>query len=893
MSSQDTNASGHRRTKSAGDNNQSSSALAFGHSRVQSTDNSQTRPALVGLGLSSVELEGDLEPSVARSQAGIPSLWSSQDGPRQSASGHQDDDALVSARIRRLSRASAAEQATAFGTLVPGPSHLATIVSTPTNIMHGLTDQEATVQRSVAGMYTALPEHAQFLGRCGEREGVHFEHLNPHTHAGMGQEMYSRGLEEEDLDGEPDRLAAFDIGITDADFVADQSQIWDDAVATAASRKQAEEQTERAARMKGIAMMNHGQERARRLTELHGGDPFIDSRAPLFNFPPPPPDFRVLRSRPRYEEGLVSGRAAFCTPGPSNSNRGTHQRVPLGNIALGAQSFLPQGVDNCGGILDGGSPSIYSVETRHWPGQAAVVGGGPATSTFDSLGGYPPQAPIFSGNQSRNLSSSEVRVKSGSATNELKVSRKGKEKEGETVVRASSVSSESLLSTNTKENQNHGSIKIYEDDLVQDFGPANNKGKMSEHLPVVQMGDTAVESISETPALPEGEEIRRNPRMVLPWESPSAPRPPQLSPAGAPSLGPTAVPLGVSTEVALMAYESYNTGIKGPKTTSLRAKSGLRGWVAGVKGMIKPSLMKEKRSTALSATSVSVVPEREGSVGSGLRSSTAGYLAGFSSKPRHGSGVTRWPGRVSSLAAHLSTLDSPSFWHAKNKPLPSAPADDAHFSPYENDNESGVRFAENPTASIVAAAQFKNAQLVAALKRANAKCQEAESRAAELSHNLLSANAENEALTHQVRALRNRITDMEIESDFFEENLEAAVRAERSNAHHEIQRLAQRNAIARAELDGMSQQNTLLNRELGYHQGIIAELRLQLGQQPRQQEPAANEGHVPYFRRPDLRHGRGVFHPLSSANLPVGPGHPSFSPTPGPRRPRVQKPGSE
>jgi len=927
MSSQDINSSGHRRTKSAGDNNQSSSALAFGHSPVQSTDNSLARPGFIGLGLSSVDLEGDQKPNVARSQAGIPAQRSSQDGPGQSASGHQGDDALVSAGIRRLSRASAAEQATAFGTLVPGPSRLATIVSTPANIMHGLTDQEATVRRSVSGSYTALPEHAQLQGRHEEREDAQSEHLNPHTPVGMGQEMYGRGSEEDDLDEEPNRLEAFGIdqqgrilltrGITGADFVADQAQIWDDAVATSASRKQRKEEEEgiaaegshrrfkgavqlprletAAARMKSIAMMNRAQERARRLTELHGGDPFLDSRAPPFDFPALAPASQVPVSRPRHQEGLVSGRS-FCTPGPSNSNVVTHQRVPLADIALGSQPFLPQAVDNRGGILDGRSPSIYSVETGHWPGQAAAVDGGPATAKFDSVGGYPEQSPFFSGNQSRNPSSSEVRVKSGSAPNEFKVSRKGKGKEGETVVKASSASSESLLSTSTKENR--GSGMIHDDNLVQGFGSASNKGKgkMTEYLPVVQVGDTAVESISETPALPEGEDVRRNPRLALPWESPSAPRPPPLSPAAeAPSPGPTSFPLGVSTDVALMAYENYDAGIEGPKTIGLKVKGGLRGWVAGVKGKIKPSLTKEKRPTAPSAASVSVVPEEEeGPLGSRLRDSTAEFLAGFSSKPRHGSVVTRWPGRVSSLAAHSSTLDSPSLWHAKNKPLPSAPIDRGHFSPYENDSECGVRFAEDRTVSGAATAQFEKATLVAALKRANIKCQEAESRAGELEHNLLSANAENEALRRQVWVLGNRITEMEVDSDHFEEDLEAAVMAERRDMGHEIARLAQLNAIARAELDGISQKNVLLNRDLGYHLGTIAELRLQLGQQPQQQEPVANEEHIPYFRRPDLRHKHmGVFHPLSSARVPVGPGHPNFSPTLAPRRPRVKKSGSD
>jgi hypothetical protein len=124
--------------------------------------------------------------------------------------------------------------------------------------------------------------------------------------------------------------------------------------------------------------------------------------------------------------------------------------------------------------------------------------------------------------------------------------------------------------------------------------------------------------------------------------------------------------------------------------------------------------------------------------------------------------------------------------------------------------------------------------------------------------------------------------------------MEAAVMAERRDMGQEIGRLTHLNEIARAELDGISQKNVLLNRDLGYHLGTIAELRLQLGQQPQQQEGVADEGHVPYFCRPDLRHKHmGVFHPLSSARLPVGPGHPNFSPTLAPRCPRVKKPSPD
>lgn len=125
-----------------------------------------------------------LESRAALSQASVPVL-AGQSAPGQFGVGPH-------AGFQRPSRTSAAEQASAFGTVVPGPSRRATVVSTPAGNLRGPAD----VRRPrVAGSYVALLDHHQSEDHHEEREGAHPGYPNPQIPLGMSQEAYERACD--------------------------------------------------------------------------------------------------------------------------------------------------------------------------------------------------------------------------------------------------------------------------------------------------------------------------------------------------------------------------------------------------------------------------------------------------------------------------------------------------------------------------------------------------------------------------------------------------------------------------------------------------------------------------------------------------------------------------
>ncbi|OBT68286.1 hypothetical protein VE03_02395 [Pseudogymnoascus sp. 23342-1-I1] len=95
-------------------------------------------------------------------------------------------------RPRGASHVSAIEQASAFGNVVPGPSHRARFVSVPAG-GPGAVDLQAHVRRPRAdiGSYVDSPGHGPFLGASRvESQGAHAEHPSPSTPEGMTREMY-------------------------------------------------------------------------------------------------------------------------------------------------------------------------------------------------------------------------------------------------------------------------------------------------------------------------------------------------------------------------------------------------------------------------------------------------------------------------------------------------------------------------------------------------------------------------------------------------------------------------------------------------------------------------------------------------------------------------------
>lgn len=96
-------------------------------------------------------------------------------------------------RARGNSQASAIEQASAFGNVVPGPSHRPTLVSIPAG-GSGAGDHQAhhiRTPRAAIGSYIDSPGHGPYPGaRRVESQGAHTEYPSPSTPEGMTREMY-------------------------------------------------------------------------------------------------------------------------------------------------------------------------------------------------------------------------------------------------------------------------------------------------------------------------------------------------------------------------------------------------------------------------------------------------------------------------------------------------------------------------------------------------------------------------------------------------------------------------------------------------------------------------------------------------------------------------------
>ncbi|OBT46896.1 hypothetical protein VE00_01963 [Pseudogymnoascus sp. WSF 3629] len=169
-------------------------------------------------------------------------------------------------RPRGNSQASAIEQASAFGNVVPGPSHRARFVSVPAGAHGAVDDRQARIRSprtAAVASYADSPGHGPFLGDSrGESQGAYTEHPSPSTPEGMTREMYEmmcafsedvRQEQEEDVEEEDDEGAAaaadaasfrmpmpginqhghleLPRGLTRAEFEAEQSQLMADALA--------------------------------------------------------------------------------------------------------------------------------------------------------------------------------------------------------------------------------------------------------------------------------------------------------------------------------------------------------------------------------------------------------------------------------------------------------------------------------------------------------------------------------------------------------------------------------------------------------------------------------------------------------------------------------------
>ncbi|KFZ07225.1 hypothetical protein V501_06650 [Pseudogymnoascus sp. VKM F-4519 (FW-2642)] len=171
-------------------------------------------------------------------------------------------------RPRGNSQASAIEQASAFGDVVPGPSHRARFVSVPAGGYGAADDRQAHIRSprtAAVDSYVDSPGHGPCLGDSRlEGQGAYTEHLSPSTPEGMTREMYEMMCafsedvrqEQEDVDEEVDdgedaaaaaaEAASFRMpmpginqhghlelprGLTRAEFEAEQSQLMADALA--------------------------------------------------------------------------------------------------------------------------------------------------------------------------------------------------------------------------------------------------------------------------------------------------------------------------------------------------------------------------------------------------------------------------------------------------------------------------------------------------------------------------------------------------------------------------------------------------------------------------------------------------------------------------------------
>ncbi|ELR08985.1 hypothetical protein GMDG_00603 [Pseudogymnoascus destructans 20631-21] len=168
-------------------------------------------------------------------------------------------------RPRGNSQASAVEQASAFGNVVPGPSHRARFVSVPAGGYGAVDDHQAHIRspRAAVASYADSPGHGPFLGASRvESQGALTEHPSPSTPEGMTREMYEmmcafsedvRQEHEEDVEEDDEGAAAADAaaasfrmpmpginqhghlelprGLTRGEFEAEQSQLLADAAA--------------------------------------------------------------------------------------------------------------------------------------------------------------------------------------------------------------------------------------------------------------------------------------------------------------------------------------------------------------------------------------------------------------------------------------------------------------------------------------------------------------------------------------------------------------------------------------------------------------------------------------------------------------------------------------
>ncbi|OBT96025.1 hypothetical protein VE01_06802 [Pseudogymnoascus verrucosus] len=173
-------------------------------------------------------------------------------------------------RPRGNSQASAIEQASAFGNVVPGPSHRARFVSVPAGGYGAVDDRQTRIRSprtAAVASYADSPGHGPYLGGSRlEGQGAYTEHPSPSTPEGMTREMYEMMCafsedvrqEQEDVDEEVEdegeaaaaaaaaEAASFRMpmpginqhghlellrGLTRAEFEAEQSQLMADALA--------------------------------------------------------------------------------------------------------------------------------------------------------------------------------------------------------------------------------------------------------------------------------------------------------------------------------------------------------------------------------------------------------------------------------------------------------------------------------------------------------------------------------------------------------------------------------------------------------------------------------------------------------------------------------------
>ena len=203
-------------------------------------------------------------------------------------------------RPRGNSQASAIEQASAFGNVVPGPSHRARFVSVPAGGHGAVDDRQARIRSprtAAVASYADSPGRGPFLGASRvEGQGAYTEHPSPSTPEGMTREMYEmmcafsedvRQEQEEDEEEEDDEGAAaaaeaasfrmpmpginqhghleLPRGLTRAEFEAEQSQLMADALAFSELVGAEEEEVAAAQREAEVSRRDAGRHRQPRV----------------------------------------------------------------------------------------------------------------------------------------------------------------------------------------------------------------------------------------------------------------------------------------------------------------------------------------------------------------------------------------------------------------------------------------------------------------------------------------------------------------------------------------------------------------------------------------------------------------------------------------------------